>query len=60
MVIVPVTRMSSAETYRSACVQHRASYDERADGFYSKPILAGLDAVAIAARDALCAAAVAG
>jgi len=26
----------------------------------SKPILAGLDAVAIAARDALCAAAVAG
>ncbi len=52
--------VAAADAYRAACVQHRVSYDERADGFYSKPILAGLDAVAIAARDALCAAAVAG
>ena len=51
---------AAADAYRAACVQHRVSYDERADGFYSKPILTGLDAVAIAARDTLCAAALAG
>lgn len=43
----------------SARVQHRVSYNERPDAFHGKPILAGLDAVAIAARDALCAAAAA-
>ena len=52
--------VDAADAYRAACVQHRVSYDERADGFYSKPILTGLDAVAIAARDTLCAAALAG
>lgn len=52
--------VAAADAYRAACVQHRVSYDERADGFYSKPILTGLDAVAIAARDTLCAAALAG
>lgn len=49
----------AADAYRAACVQHRVSYDEHADAFHSKPILARLDAVAIAARDELCAAALA-
>lgn len=52
--------LAAADAYRAACMQHRVSYDERPGSFHGKPIIAGLDAVAIAARDALCAAAVAG
>lgn len=51
---------AAADAYRAACVQHRVSYDERPESFHGKPILAGLDATAVTARDALCVAAVAG
>jgi len=51
---------AAADAYRAACTQHRVSYDERPESFHGKPILAGLDATAIAARDALCSAALAG
>lgn len=51
--------LAAADAYRAACTQHRVSYDERPESFHGKPLLAGLDAVAIAARDELCAAALA-